>query len=301
MTQSYNLNYGRIGGGTASQPFNQPGLANGLRTTSSMNVFRPLGRVNYDSLQVSVNRRMRNGFQLTSGYTFSKATDWWAGNIPIPEYWDLNEADLGGGTRVASSRPHKVDVAVVYELPFGGGRPFLNNGGVLGALVGGWQVSSMFTAYSGAPFTVNSSTASLNAPGSPQLADQVKDDVEILGGVGPETPYFDVTAFRPVTEARFGSSRFNSLRGPGVRNIDLIAMRTLSLGQSRTLQLRVELYNLTNRPTFANPSGTNVSNLQLNPDGSVRNLNGFGVINTTTFVGREYSERYVRLGLRFGF
>jgi hypothetical protein len=301
MTQSYNLNHGRIGGGTASQPFNQPGLANGLRTTSSMNVFRPLGRVNYDSLQVSVNRRMRNGFQLTSGYTFSKATDWWAGNIPIPEYWDLNEADLGGGTRVASSRPHKVDVAVVYELPFGAGRRFLNNGGVLGAVVGGWQVSSMFTAYSGAPFTVNSSTASLNAPGSPQLADQVKDDVEIFGGVGPETPYFDVTAFRPVTEARFGTSRFNSLRGPGVRNIDLIAMRTLALGQSRTLQLRVEIYNLTNRPTFANPSGTNVSNLQLNPDGSVRNLNGFGVINTTTFVGREYSERYVRFGLRFGF
>jgi hypothetical protein len=78
-------------------------------------------------------------------------------------------------------------------------------------------------------------------------------------------------------------------------------MRTLALGQNRTLQLRVEVYNLLNRPTFANPSGTNVSDLQLNPDGTVRNLNGFGVINTTTHVGREYSERYARLGLRFGF
>ena len=42
-----------------------------------------------------------------------------------------------------------------------------------------------------------------------------------LGGVGPKTPYFDVTAFKPVTEARFGNGTFNSLRGPGVRNIDL--------------------------------------------------------------------------------
>jgi hypothetical protein len=301
LTQTQNLNYGQIGGGAASQPFNQPGLPNGLRTTSPMNVFSPLGRVHYDSLQFSANRRMRDGFQLTSGYTFSKSIDWWAGNIAIPEYWHLNKAVQGGGTRVGNSRPHKVDLAVVYELPFGAGRRFLSEGGVLANVVGGWQLSSMFTAYSGAPFTVTSSTASLNAPGNPQLADQVKDDVEILGGVGPTTPYFDVTAFKPVTEARFGTGSFNSLRGPGVRNIDLIAMRTLAVRRSMNVQLRIEVYNLMNRPTFANPSNTNVSNLQLNPDGSVRNLNGFGVINTTAHVGREYSERYVRLGVRLGF
>lgn len=301
MTQSQNLNYGRIGGGAASQPFNQPGLADGLRTTANMTVFRPLGRVHYDSLQLNASRRMANGFQFTSSYTFSKAIDWWAGNIPIPEYWHLNKAVQGGGTRVGNSRPHKVDLAAVYELPFGGGRRFLNNGGILANIVGGWQLSSMFTAYSGAPFTVTSSTASLNAPGSPQLADQVKDHVEILGGVGATTPYFDVTAFKPVTEARFGTSTFNSLRGPGVRNIDLIAMRTLAVSRTVNVQLRLEIYNLTNRPTFANPSETNVSNLQLNPDATVRNLNGFGVINTTAHVGREYSERYVRLGMRLTF
>jgi hypothetical protein len=301
MTRSQNINYGRIGGGSASQPFNQPGLINGLRTTSSMNVFMPLGRVDYDSLQLHVTRRMTNGLQFTGSYTWSKATDWWAGTIPIPEYWDLNKAVQGGGERVGNSRPHKVDAAVVYELPFGEGRRFLNMGGPLAAIAGGWQLASMFTAYSGAPFTVTSSGASLNAPGSPQLADRVKDDVEILSGVGSTTPYFDVTAFKPVTTARFGNSGFNSLRGPGVRNIDLIAMRTVGLGQTKTLQFRVEIYNLLNRPTFATPSGTNVSDLQLNPDGTVRDLNGFGVINSTTFVGREYSERYVRLGLRLGF
>jgi hypothetical protein len=73
------------------------------------------------------------------------------------------------------------------------------------------------------------------------------------------------------------------------------------LGATRTLQLKVDIYNLFNRPTFASPSGLNVSNLQLNPDGTVRNLNGFGVINSTVSSGREYSERYIRLGLRMGF
>jgi hypothetical protein len=52
-------------------------------------------------------------------------------------------------------------------------------------------------------------------PGNPQLADQVKDKVDIYGDVGPTTPYFDVLAFKSVTDVRFGNAAFNSLRGPG--------------------------------------------------------------------------------------
>jgi hypothetical protein len=305
LTRPINLNYGSIGGGAASQRFNQPGLPNGLRTTATMNVFRPVGRVTYDSLQLSVTRRMMNGFQFTSAYTYARANDWWAGNIMIPEYYHLNKSTQGGGSfqsaRTGTSTPHKVDASVIYQLPIGAGRRFLNEGGILAGIVGGWQLSSTFTAYSGSAFTVTSSAASLNAPGSPQLADQVKDDVEILGGVGPTTPYFDVTAFKPVTEARFGDGSFNSLRGPGVRNMDLNVTRTIAMGGAKTLQVKIDVFNLFNRPTFANPSNLNVSNLQLNPDGTVRSLNGFGVINSTQNAGREYAERYVRLGLRMGF
>jgi hypothetical protein len=306
LTRAQNINYGQIGGGAASQPFNQPGLADGLRTTNAMNVFRPLGRVDYDSLQLNVTRRMINGLQFTSAYTYAKSTDWWAGinPIPIPEYWDLNKGPQGGDTRVGASVPHKVDLSAVYQLPFGGGKKFLSSGGVLANVIGGWQVSSAMTAYSGSPFTVISSSTSLNAPGSTQKADQIKDNVEILGGVGPTTPYFDVTAFKPVTDARFGTAKVNSIRGPGVRNIDLSMIRTMAVTRSVNLQLKVEIFNLMNRPTFANPTSPNnlnVSNLQLNPDGTVQNLNGFGVINTTQFAGREYSERYMRLGMRLSF
>jgi len=304
-TRPVNLNYGQIGGGSASQPFNRPGLANGLRTTGAMTVFRPEGKITYDSVQFSVTRRMIRGFQFTSAYTYARAINWWAGNIAIPEYYHLNKATQGGGTfqsaRLGTSTPHKVDASVIYQLPFGPERRFLNSGGALAAIAGGWQLSSTFTAYSGAPFTVTSSAASLNAPGNPQLADQLRDDVEIFGYGGSNEPYFDVTAFRPVTEARFGTGEFNSLRGPGVRNVDLNVTRTLALGGVKTLQIKIDVYNLFNRPTFANPGNLNVSNLQLNPDGTVRNLNGFGVINATQNAGREYAERYVRVGLRLGF
>ena len=110
-----------------------------------------------------------------------------------------------------------------------------------------------------------------------------------------------MTAFKAVTDVRFGNAKVNSVRGPGVRNIDLSVIRTMVASKSVHLQVRVEIFNLMNRPTFANPTNVNVSNLLFNADGSVRDLNGVGVINTTQFAGREYSERYVRLGMRLSF
>jgi len=66
------------------------------------------------------------------------------------------------------------------------------------------------------------------------------------------------------------------------------------------LQFRAEALNATNTPHFSNPAA-NVSNLQVNPDGSVKNLNGFGVITNTTRTCRQYDERGIRLSVRFGF
>jgi hypothetical protein len=183
-----NLNYGQIGGGAASQPFNQPGLVNGLRTTGNMNVFRPVGRTTYDSFQLSVSRRMSNGFQFTSAYTHARAINWWAGNIAIPEYYDLNKATQGGGTfqtaRAGTSVPNKFDASVIYQLPFGAGRRFLSSGGVLANVIGGWQLSGTFSAYDGTPFTVTSSTASLNAPAtrSRRIKSRTTSDLWLLAG-----------------------------------------------------------------------------------------------------------------------
>jgi hypothetical protein len=294
MVRNQNINYSNIGGGNGSLPFNQPNLAGGFRTTAAINVVKPLGRVQYDSLQVSVNRRMANGFAMTSAYTFAKATDWWAGGILIPEYWHLNKGTQGGNT------PHKVDISTTYELPFGPGKHFLANGGALSQVLSGWQVNSYFTAFSGSPFSVSAPNASLGA-NSNQRADQVKDKVEILGGIGVDNPYFDPTAFRPVTEARFGTAGFNTLRGPGYANLDMSVFRTFHLRGSSNVQFRMEVFNITNTPHFPNPGITNVSSITYRADGSILALNGFGSITGTNNVGREYDERYIRLGVRLSF
>ena len=105
----------------------------------------------------------------------------------------------------------------------------------------------------------------MRVPGPHQRADQVKDEVEIygVGTPSPQTSYFDVLAFKPVTDVRFGNSPLLAFRGPSYQNLDLSLFRTFAFG-NKTLQLRVEALNATNTPHFGNP-GTNISNLQLNP------------------------------------
>jgi hypothetical protein len=160
-------------------------------------------------------------------------------------------------------------------------------------------VVTLFSAFSGNPFTVSSSGTSLNAPRNSQRADQVKPEVRKLGGTGPGQAFYDWTAFAPVTEPRFGTAGFNTLRGPGLVNLDLGVFRRFSITERAHVEFRAEAFNATNTPHFSNPSG-NISNLRLNPDGSFRSgvFEVTGVRNT----GREgIDERTFRFGLRLSF
>ena len=90
------------------------------------------------------------------------------------------------------------------------------------------------------------------------------------------------------------------MRGPSYANVDMSFFRTVRLGGTKTLQARIEVFNITNTPHFANP-GSNIANVVYNADGSIRALNGFAAITGTNSLGREYDERYVRLGVRMSF
>jgi hypothetical protein len=263
--------------------------------TSAMSVFAPIGRVHYNSAQLSVYRRMSNGFQFTAAYTYSKTINWWVTSIPIPQYWYLNKGETG--------TPHKLNASMIYELPFGSGKPLLNNGSVVAKIAGGWQVNAFLSAQSGTLVNVTSSSASLNAPGTAttQFADKVTDGpVKVFGASCLSCQYFDVTAFRPVTTARFGNAGLGSFRGPTAPNLDMSLFRTFALKKGSTLQFRAECFNVTNTTHFANPNA-NISNVTFNADGSVKALNGVGGITDVVRLGRQYDEREWRFGLRWGF
>jgi hypothetical protein len=287
INQILDANAGQvIGAGNAGRPLFQR-----FGRTGATGILTNPGWSNYDALQTSVTRRLSQGVQTTISYTRARAfgicCDTLSDNPPqvqALEYFHLNEA------RLPHDRPHNLQASFVVELPFGRGRSVLNDGGAASAILGGWQVNGLFSAYSGSPFTVTSAATSLDMPGSNQMADQVSSTVQILGGIGPGQPWFETSAFAPVTERRFGNAGFNSMRGPRFVNLDLSVFRQFEIGGARTLQFRAEIFNVTNTAHFANPSG------------NASNPGSFGIISSTANSGREgIDERFVRVGLRVGF
>jgi hypothetical protein len=289
------LNAGQIiGAGQKGQPY-FPKFGRSARTAA----IQPIGNSHYDSLQAKLNRRFSHGVQMQFAYTFSKNMGICGVTqsdsdpcVRALDYYRLNWSP------VSFDRTHNFQTSFIAELPFGKGKPMAQSG-FAKAILGGWQVNGLFSAYSGTPFSVSSDGASLNLPGSSQRADQVKVDVKKLGGVGRGQAYYDWTAFAPVTEPRFGTAGFNSLRGPELVNLDLGIFRQFNFTERFTMQFRAESFNATNTPHFSNPS-SNISNLRLYPDG--RFQQGVFEVTGVTGTGREgIDERVYRFGLRFGF
>ncbi len=284
---SFDVNAGKPGGGPDSQPLNIK-----FKRVATTTLYDGFANSHYDSLQTSLKRRFSNGLQLQANYTWSKAmglVNLGGDNdsglaIHDPAFRNLNRAVLNIDV------PHNFQINGGYELPFGKGRRWLSDNRLASAFVGGWQLSWLFGAFAGTPFSVSASGTSLNAPGNTQRADQVKAEVKKLGGIGRGTPYYDPTAFAPVTSARFGTAGFNILRSPGTVNLDLGVFREFSITEGVKLQFRVEAFNATNTPHFAAPSNANVSN-----------PNFLEITNTRQFGREGIDERVFRFGLRLGF
>jgi hypothetical protein len=292
----YNVNYGMIGGGGASdQLYAEVG-------TTGMTEISSLMHSKYDSLQATLTRSFANGFQLKGTYTYSK----WLGlccdnsgfgglaTTPIPQYMRLNYAPMGSDQRQI------FNLSGIAQSPFGKGKKYVQTGAGA-AVLGGWQLGAVAFIHSGFPFGIGAPGNSLNAPGSNQRADQVKPHVAIKGGT---QEYFDVTAYAEVNAARFGTSGDNSVYGPGAKNVDASLFRTFTLPEHISAQFRIESMNLTNTPHFANPGTWLGSVSAFNPDGTIAagaNLNGFGQITGTSANSRPADQRYFRLGMKILF
>lgn len=281
-----NVNAAAPGGGSAGTPLSQAwGNAN---TITQMG---PFNGGSYNSLQTKATWRVKSGSQMGAVYTFSKAIDYVDNSNNTLSWnwtpvWDRNKALAG------YDRTHAFQFYWMYDLPLGRGQKWANHG-IAATVFGGWSLSGILTRESGTPFTIGSSGASLNAPGNTQTADLVVPNVAILGGHGPNDPYFDPNAFLPVTGVRFGSSGRNILRGPGRFNLDATLSRQFTFKERWNLQFRTEAYGLTNTPAFGNP-GTTVSNASFT-NGSLANYNGYDIINSAS------GERQIRFALKLSF
>ncbi len=255
---------------------------------------------NYHSLQTALNRQFAQGLFLKGAYTWSKTINWadedgWTG-MPLSNW----RPTLRRNRAVAGyDRTHMFTLGFLYDLPFGPDRNWAKTGA--GSwLLRNWRTNGVFNAYTGTPFTISADGAALNAPGSSQTADQVRSEVRIPGEIGANRSWFDPLAFAQPTGVRFGTTGRNTLRGPGMWNLDFSLFRSFAFTERWKLEFKAEAFNVTNTPKFANPAA-NVANMRLNADGTIQTLNNFSSITSTLTALTTPSERRYRFGMRLSF
>jgi carboxypeptidase family protein/TonB-dependent receptor-like protein len=237
-------------------------------------------KTQYDSLQTKLDRRFYGGLLVTTSYTLGRGWSYVDGdsNSGI-----LTPADFARSwSRTNQDRLHSFVESFLYQLPVGPDRRWLKDG-PLSQVLGGWQISGIFSAQSGSPIAITMSAATLNAPGNTQRPD-VNGTPAVLGAVGPGALWFDTSVFSSPPANTFGNSLRNGvLDGPSYVNLDATLAKLFSVARVKG-EFRVDIFNITNTPHFQNPNGTFLGAT-------------FGQI-TSTVAG---SERSMRFGFRVTF
>lgn len=222
-----------IGAGRNGRPF----FPTFVRETTTL--VDSLGHSVYDSLQTKLDRRMSSGLTMGIACTWSKALGLCCNSsndggpaIHARQYLDLARSLL------SFDRPHNFQSTFTWHLPFGHGRK-MATGGPASWILGGWQINGLLSLYSGSPFSVGADGVSLNMPGSSQRADVTGESTK-LGGYGRGLAWYDWRTFAPVRDARFGTAGYNTLRNPGIRNLDLGVFRSFRVNERVNVQCRGE-------------------------------------------------------------
>jgi Carboxypeptidase regulatory-like domain len=243
----------------------------------------------YNSLTAKLTRRLNNGFSALIGYTLSKSTDSGSGirtlngDALFPQNSNCAADEVSSGCEWGLSIfdvRHRIVSSILYELPFGAGKKWAQDG-VGGAILGGWQVTNILSLSSGFPRdpatgTDRAGTGSTNRPNV--VSGQDPDS-------GPQTidQWFNTAAFVQQPTGTYGDAVRNSITGPGIFNFDTSILRNFTLGGSKTLQLRLEAFNTFNQPVWNDPN-TSVAASQ------------YGQITSTRKPMRE-----LQVGVKFGF
>jgi hypothetical protein len=225
---------------------------------NNINYRSPYGHSSYHGMDLQVERRFSAGFSFSTSYTWGHSLD------NVPEQFGSGGGGLQSFRDFDSARGnsnfdvrHRVSGGAVWELPFGKARRWMNRGGVLNQLFGGWQLSGLTAMQAGHYFSI-----------------AIPNSRTILGGTAVGTWWPDRIADPRLSERtanrwfnteafvlprnldgtyRYGNAGRGILNGDGLFNIDAGLMKNFRLTERFGLQLRWETFNVTNTTTLADP------------------------------------------------
>ncbi|MFB3905768.1 MAG: TonB-dependent receptor domain-containing protein [Acidobacteriota bacterium] len=261
----------------------------------------------YHAMQAKFERRFSRGFSLLANFTWSKliddsSSDWggfWSLDTLGQDFYDRrSDRSVSAG-----DIPARLLLASIVRLPFGPGQKWLNQG-VAGQVLGGWNVSAIYSVSSGSPFGIldncygycnaahmmGSRPMMISEPLPPGLNQTLERwfDTQAFDFSGnyPAPGLPNPTGPRDRNKAYGNAPRyFSNVRNPMVNNLDVSLQKDIGLpwGEETRLRVRGDFLNLPNHPQFAEPNGD-----LANPN--------FGRITRTS-----NNNRTVQLGLHFFF
>ncbi len=223
----------------------------------AVNVVQTRFNSNYHSLQVSGQQRFSGGNQLNLSYTWSKnLTNSQNEYSTAPQNPYNIRNDYG---RANLDRRHILNVNYIYELPF-----HQKQENFAGKLLGGWQVSGIFTHFTGRAFTL--STSNLDPAGLGFLGPSVSGPRPSVscdpnqGAARTFRQWFNTTCVQNVAAGlnNIGSVGRNTLDGPPTTRVDFTLSKSVKFSESMRVQLRGEVFNIFNHTNFTTLS-TNVT------------------------------------------
>ena len=233
-----------------------------------------IGASTYHALLLSLERRFTNGLSLQTHYTWSHS---------------INDGSVGGGESngpenvnclACDKGPSVFDIRngvtanAVYELPFGPGKRYFNEGGVLGKVVGGWSFSSIGLWHTGHPLTITMNISPTQLPDGNDQTTQRPDLVPgvpllLSGGVQNHTIPINPAAFAPPPldpagasyglVSRFGDAPNGLIRALDSWQVDFALMKETRITERVSAQFGVQVFNIFNHVQLGDPSGDNLA------------------------------------------
>lgn len=264
-----------------------------------------LGLASYNSLQMTVMRRLSRGLYFQAAYTFSRNIDNVSGSQTTDEF-NISRNGQGGATILNfqndpgqnrslsdNDRPHRFVLSYVYDLPVPGHRFFHNQ------VFRGWSVGGITTYQSGLPFSVIDSTSGgaygntgggtatficANAPAA-YTQGSLTDRLEHYLNPACFTSAANVPFAAGAGATGYGNAPRNAWRGPFQQNWDFVVNKEIQIREEHRFQFRMEFFNLFNHPIFRFPSVVNI-----------------GTPSTFTRITETaIPARLIQLGMRYSF
>ncbi|HET6176375.1 MAG TPA: carboxypeptidase regulatory-like domain-containing protein [Candidatus Sulfotelmatobacter sp.] len=257
------------------------------------------GNSSYQALALSIKRSFSRGLLISGNYLWSHEIDDGSngsgdGDSLVPQNVACRACERASG---AWDARHVLNASAVYQLPFGPGKPYLSQPGIVSRILGSWELTSMAVVRTGFPLNILiSRSSSLTPDGNTtnQRPDLVPGVSIIPPGGSTIGQWINPAAFVAPAQYMFGDTPRDYARGPGAWQVDMGIGKHIPLTERVGLEFRTEFFNIFNHPQYGLP----VANISAANFGTINQT-----VNTTTPVSPvgTGTPREIQFSLRLAF